>query len=53
MASKVHQSSLTKFLMQVHTIKNFVKENVDQVVDGKLWSCKWAFSRRHLHWKAL
>jgi hypothetical protein len=33
---KVHQSSLTKFLMQVYTIKNFVKENFDQAFDGKL-----------------
>jgi len=24
--------------------KNFVKENCDQVFDGKLWSCKQTFS---------
>ena len=40
---KVHQSSLTKLLMQVYRSKNFVKENFDQVFDGRLWSCKRAF----------
>ena len=30
--------------------KNFVKENFDQVFDGKLWSCKRVFIRRKSWW---
>ena len=40
---KVHQSSLTKFLMQVYRIKELVKVNFDQVFDEKLWLSKLAF----------
>jgi hypothetical protein len=40
---------LTKLLMQVYRSKNFVKENFDQVFDGRLWSCKRAFIQTNIY----